>query len=112
MVTRGKLKKIKTDRNPYKVMKITATIRATPEWDNKWEHVMKEILIVKFSTIPFCNDFLLNITDTGRLIQGTGDRRWGCGIPISKHRLITLKYPGKNILGHLLEEVREEICPI
>ena len=112
MVTRGKLKKIKTDRNPYKVMKITATIRATPEWDNKWEHVMKEILIVKFSTIPFCNDFLLNITGTRRLIQGTGDRRWGCGIPISKHWLITLKYPGKNILGHLLEEVREEIRPI
>ena len=101
---------IKAERNPYKAKKQGGLIRATQDWDRICEQVMKEILTEKFSTLEFCTNFLLS-TGTKRLLEGTGDRKWGCGIPISKYWLITLKCPGKNILGHLLGEVREEIRP-
>ena len=101
---------IKLERNPYKAKKQGQLLRATDEWNATCEDVMKEILTAKFTTIDFCRDFLLQ-TGTKRLFEGTGDRRWGCGIPISRYWLITLKCPGKNILGLQLESVRDEIRP-
>ena len=101
---------IKIERNSYKAKKNGQLLRASNDWDAICEDVMKEILTLKFTTIDFCRDFLLQ-TGTKRLFEGTGDRRWGCGIPISKHWLITLKYPGKNILGLQLESVRSTIKP-
>ena len=112
-LTRGYEKEaesIKAERNPYKAKKQGSLLRSTPVWDEICESVMLEILQVKFTTIDICKDFLLS-TGTRRLFEGTGDRRWGCGIPISKYWLVTLKCPGKNILGQSLESVRENIRP-
>ena len=71
---------IKSERNPYKVKKIAATLRASREWEEMCENVMREILMIKYATVPFCKNFLLN-TGTRGLLEGTGDRWWGCGIP-------------------------------
>ena len=84
------------------------TLRASQEWEKICEDVMAEILRVKFSTVDICKKFLVD-TGTKRLYEGTGDRKWGCGIPISKYWLITPTCPGKNILGLQLEEVRGTI---
>ena len=75
------------------------------------EQVMREILVEKFRSNRSCCNFLLSTGDRV-LIEGTGDKKWGCGIPISKAHLITLKNPGRNLLGELLKEVRGVIRPI
>ena len=71
---------------------------------------MREILVLKFSNNRFCKQFLLG-TGKAKLFEGTGDRRWGCGIPISKADQISFKNVGRNLLGLMLESVREEISP-
>ena len=72
------------------------------------EQVMREILLEKFSRNGKCAEFLLG-TRERVLFEGTGDRKWGCGLPISKSNLITFKNPGKNVLGHLLEQIRRHL---
>ena len=99
---------IKGERNAYKVKSLTREFRSTREWEEMAEQVMKDILMVKFSRNRSCKAFLLTTGDR-TLFEGTGDKRWGCGIPISKANLITFRNPGRNILGHLLEEVRREL---
>ena len=99
---------IKAERNPYKAKSQGGLIRATQEWDRICEELMEEILVAKFTMIEYCREFLLE-TGERRLLEGTGDKKWGCGVPLSKYWLATLKYPGKNILGLLLENIRATI---
>ena len=101
---------IKSERRPYKVKRLANKVNPSKEWEDITESVMREILKVKFSSIAFCKQFLLG-TGTAKLFEGTGDKRWGCGIPISKADQISHKNPGRNLLGHLLESVREELRP-
>ena len=67
---------------------------------------MLEMLMAKFTQDADCKDFLLK-TGTRKLLEGTGDRKWGCGVPISKE--IKLKNVGRNLLGLMLEKVRRGI---
>ena len=99
---------IKGIRCAYKVKDAAKSIGTTQEWENMAEEVMKEILLDKFKRNRFCREFLLS-TGKKRLFEGTGDRRWACGIPISRASSITLNIPGRNILGKILEEIREEL---
>ena len=96
---------IKAERRAFKVKLIARRIRSTKEWEEMSEQVMREILLEKFKRNKFCAQVLVT-TGERSLFEGTGDKRWGCGIPISKANLISHKNPGKNVLGHLLEEVR------
>ena len=50
-------------------------------------------------------------TGDRKLFQGTGYRKWGCGIPISKAKQISFKNPGRNLLGLMLEAVRRILSP-
>ena len=101
---------IKQERRPFKVKSIASAIRNTPEWEDKCEEVMQEILLQKFKQNTFCRDFLLE-TGERKLFEGTGDRKWGCGIPISKAKQIGFKNPGRNLLGLVLETVRRDLKP-
>ena len=96
---------IKSERNAYKVKSMSYEVKTTQEWEEMAEQVMREILIEKFKRNRFCCSFIL-ATGNRALFEGTGDKKWGCGIPISKAHLISFKNPGKNLLGHLLEETR------
>ena len=96
------------NEKPFKEKKIALNIRNTPEWEDKCEQIMLEILLAKFQQNRFCKETLLKTGDR-KLFEGTGDRRWGCGIPISRAKLITFKNPGRNVLGALLEKVREDL---
>ena len=99
---------IKAERNPYKAKKLGGYLRASQEWDNVCEDLMRDILLVKFSTVDFCKNFLIE-TGMKRLYEGTGDRKWGCGIPISKYWLVKTPCPGRNLLGMMLENTREQV---
>ena len=99
---------IKQERNAFKVKILTADFKTTREWEEKAEQVMREILIAKFKCNRACLSFLL-ATGERTLFEGTGDKKWGCGIPIAKAHLVSLRNPGRNLLGHLLEEVRRSL---
>ena len=96
---------MKTERRAFKVKLIARDIKSTREWEEMSEQVMREILLEKFKRNKLCAQALL-ATGERVLLEGTGDRKWGCGIPISKADQITFKNPGRNLLGHLLEEIR------
>ena len=69
---------------------------------------MLEVLTEKFRQSRVCSEALLKTGDK-KLFEGTGDKRWGCGIPISRAKDITFKNPGRNLLGLLLERVRQNL---
>ena len=96
---------IRSERRAFKVKLIARNVKSTREWEDMSEQVMREILMEKFKRNKFCKKFLLE-TGERALFEGTGDKTWGCGLPISKAEQISFKNPGRNILGHLLEEVR------
>ena len=73
---------IKLERRAYKVKLKARNAMPTREWDESSEQIMREILIEKFTRNKFCMQFLLN-TGNRALFEGTGDRFWGCGLPIS-----------------------------
>ena len=87
-------RQIKQERIPFKVKSIVYAIINTPEWERQCEQVMLEVLIEKFKQNPFCKEILLKTGDR-KLFEGTGDRRWGCGIRIAKVEQISFKNPGK-----------------
>lgn len=46
-----------------------------------------------------------------KLEEATHDKYWGTGVPVYSREFRNPKYPGKNIMGHMLEEIREEFSP-
>ena len=96
------------ERCGFKAKNLTREFKTTKEREEISEQVMPEIWIEKFKRNQSCRSFLLS-TGTRNLFEGTGDKRWGCGIPISKAHLISFKIPEKNLLGLLLEEVRRSL---
>ena len=98
----------KAERRAFKVKLLGRNVKSTREWEDTCEQVMREILVEKFRRNSFCKKFLIETGDRA-LFEGTGDRTWGCGLPISKADQISFKNPGKNLLGHVLEEVRNLI---
>ena len=99
---------IKFERNAFKAKSLAKDFKSTREWEETAEQVMREIVLAKFKRNRSCKSYLL-ATGERTLFEGTGDRRWGCGIPISKAHLITLKNPGKNLFGAILQETRREL---
>ena len=87
---------IKGERFGFKVKILSRDFKTTAEWEEMFEQVMREILIEKFKRNRVCANFLLD-TGTRKLFEGTGDRKWGCGFPISKANLITFENPGRNV---------------
>ena len=65
---------IRLERQPYKVKSMTRDLKASEEWEDIAESVMREILMVKFTSNKFCKQFLLDTGDS-HLFEGTGDRR-------------------------------------
>lgn len=80
-------------------------------WDNNREIIMKHALTAKFNNNPRLKK-LLEITKDAELIEVSPyDEFWGAGV--NNTQMIELiknnkKCPGKNTLGKLLMQLREE----
>jgi len=70
-----------------------------PDWDEVKDIVMKECLVAKFLQHKDIRDQLLATGDEELIEDSPIDYYWGCGKDGS----------GKNMLGKLLMEVREEL---
>ena len=76
---------IKQERN---AKSLTTEFKHSGEWEENLEQVMREILIAKFKRNRICSSFSL-ATGERTLFEGTGDKKWGCRIPIAKaHQII------------------------
>lgn len=69
---------------------------------------MKNILIAKFTQNTSLRDLLLS-TGSKRLIEATHDPYWGASALLGSKLLKNGKWTGKNELGSIMEEVREEL---
>ena len=90
----------------------TATKSLTDSENKKWaEHrneAMFEVLKVK---VDQCSPFLDALIDSGssRLFEATADNYWGIGLDLKfASNTHTNFFPGSNILGTLLEKVRDD----
>ena len=95
--------------NAYKAKNEGGGVTTTPEWDQKEEKVMLDLLRAKFTKNQKQRKALV---DTGNkvLVEFTQDKKWGCGLPLSKIAEAKVdKLPGRNLLGELLCKVREEL---
>lgn len=83
-------------------------LTSTDKWDNEKGGIMKLIIQEKFAQNPDLKDKLL-ATGTNRLIEATQDNYWGAGATIGSKLLNTGKWSGRNELGRILGEVREDL---
>ncbi len=99
--------------DPAKCKKIAA--RRFPEFDSLlWERtcrtIVKRGVKAKFVQNENLCDELLGTGNALLAECSPYDKKWGIGIgPRDPNRLITAKWKGKNLLGSILMEVREEL---
>ena len=96
---------IQFERDAYEVKRMLSGLKSPKEWDNKVVEILEKILLIKFTTNPYCKQALLATGDR-KLFEATGDRVWACGLPLAKIRDLTLPPPGMNRTGVALEKVR------
>ena len=86
-----------------KAKRLGRRVKLRKDWESVKYQIMKELVLTKFSNNPDLKAMLL-ATGNRKLIEGNtwGDKTWGC---------VKQKgtWVGKNWLGKILMEVREEL---
>lgn len=102
-------KSVKCCTDPKKIKRYGDKAESKPEWEERKCDTMKCILLAKFQRTT--NDQLrekLIGTGTTPLLECTTNLYWGTGWKFDDNGWSRgAKYPGKNMLGLLLNEVRE-----
>ena len=84
---------------PSEVRLVGQQITMRPDWDRVKYSVMKEICLAKFLQHPELRKQLMETGDEELIEDSPVDYYWGCGADGS----------GKNMLGKVLMEIREEL---
>lgn len=95
-------------RGPQDCKRVSSYIKSNNEWDSQKRGKMKEIVLEKFSQ----NDQLLHtllLTGNKNLIEATTDTFWGAAAVIGSKLLKNGTWKGRNELGSILTEVREDL---
>lgn len=95
-------------RRPNDCKRLSYYANSTPEWDQQKREVMKSIVLAKFRQNSHHRELLL-ATGTKRLIEATTDSYWGAAALLGSKLLSNGKWSGQNVLGTVLEEIREEL---
>ncbi|EUC43695.1 hypothetical protein COCMIDRAFT_38357 [Bipolaris oryzae ATCC 44560] len=77
------------------------------EWDEFKEVVMREGNVHKYAKNPTLKEKLLATGERNLAECNPRDRFWGIGVGKAKAEA-TGKYPGKNVMGFILEDVRKQ----
>lgn len=80
------------------------------DWDDCKVGLVKCIVKQKFDENEELKAQLLN-TAGFKLEEASTDRYWGTGIPVYSREFKKATYPGKNVMGKILEEIRDEALP-
>jgi ribA/ribD-fused uncharacterized protein len=103
--------KILTCKSARQAKALSHQVKGVDEqlWQNEAPGIMKKGLELKFSTDEKCKTALL-ATESRTLAEASADKFWGTGMTLSDP--LTLNsgaWKGQNVLGKLLEEVREQL---
>ena len=98
--------KIQDTPCPFVAKSLGGSIKI-PIWDNVGEDIVKMGIRYKYDQNPQLKKILM---DTGNktIIECTPDMKWGAAISLDSKIFGTGKYPGQNITGHSLQELRVE----
>lgn len=93
---------------PQEAKRIGAQIGPSKKWDMVKVDRMKKIAMAKFSQNVRLRNELLK-TAPVPLIEGTLDNFWGCGLSFTARNLVGGNWNGKNQMGTILVDCRNEI---
>ena len=107
--------KIMQTDNPFAAKQIAKDIHNTESWESSQENIkkMKSLLVAKFQADPQCKEALLETEDQRIDEANPNDLLFGTGLTKeqTKHTDAAV-WPGKNVMGKLLEEVRADLTKI
>lgn len=89
---------------------LSESIPHSKVWDSCKVGLVKCITKQKFTEDVKLRARLLE-TNEMKLEEATFDKFWGTGIPVFARELKSGRYSGKNTMGKILEEIREELRP-
>lgn len=95
-------------RRPIDAKRLSHHVQSNDTWDREKREVMKNILIAKFTQNVSLRDLLIS-TGTKQLIEATHDPYWGASALLGSKILKNGKWTGKNELGSVMGEVREDL---
>ena len=80
---------------------------------SQWETVAKDQckpgIECKFKQNPSLMDLLLNLTVDKLIVESTGDRFWGTGVPLHRDDCLNRRmWTGQGLLGEILCEIRDD----
>ncbi|MCI6868738.1 MAG: NADAR family protein [Lachnospiraceae bacterium] len=79
-------------------------------WDKTSKQIVKRAIRAKFEQNPELLDVLLGTEELVLTECSKNDKKWGNGVAIDdEDRFCTSKWTGKNLLGRILMEVRDEL---
>lgn len=105
-------KAILNTENPFEAKALGRQVRNYDEkvWNEKRYDVFRKANIMKYSQNPDLHKMLM---ETGNLILvecNESDYIWSCGLTIEKAKKTPIsEWPGKNMLGYLLMDIRHEL---
>lgn len=92
------------------VKALSETTKYSKVWDSCKVGLVKCITKQKFTENQQLRSKLLE-TKNMKLEEATFNKFWGTGIPVFGKEFKRGNYPGKNTMGKILEEIREELRP-
>lgn len=101
---------IHSTQDPYKVMKLGNTIPDTHEWSKLRGTIMSTALYLKFNQHQHLSKLLISTDKKLLIFASKHDNYWGCGLNIKECKTTpSHEWPGENVLGKLLMEIRSHV---
>lgn len=100
--------KILCERDPYEIKRLSKKVPNSSDWSDQEQSTMKKLLCRKFTQNQDLADALLE-TDCKQLHEASADPKWAIGAELASKACLTTSWTGQDILGQLIEEVREEL---
>lgn len=101
--------KIMSTENPAECKKTRIVGFNETQWQRVAPAIMKEGLYAKFMQNENLKLYLLNTKEKILCEASPKDNYWGIGIGLQEKDLLDKKKWGKNVLGKILMELREEL---
>lgn len=105
-------KQIMETKIPYIIKRLGRQVRnfEQKKWDTEKYNIMKNAIRYKFNQNKIIRKKLLLTCDKNLYEASKFDKTWGIGIDCETAKnLDEASYPGQNLLGKVLMEIREEI---
>jgi len=100
------------EESPYKCKQLAKKLGSNTEWKRSQENVMATGCKAKFEQNPNLLEFLLKTRGRQLVEARADDKFWGSGLKHNDKKLLGDKWPGKNRLGRILMQVRDELITV